>query len=147
MTSNIEWVAGDDGRKGKTWNPVRGCWPVSPGCLNCYATRQAIRATAPGKAYEGLVESKLMTIGGKEKRVPRWTGKVSFDVEALHDPLSWRDPARVFVNSMSDLFHDGFTDDQIAAVFGVMALCETARIVDNVQHADDVLRGRKQVRL
>lgn len=92
-----------------TWNPVRGCAPVSPGCANCYAARMASRFAGPGQPYQGLAS------GG------RWYGAARFVPEMLDLPLRWRKPRRVFVNSMSDLFHDDITDAQIAAVFGVMA--------------------------
>lgn len=92
-----------------TWNPVRGCAPVSPGCAHCYAARMASRFSGPGQPYEGLAS------GG------RWTGAARFVPEALDLPLRWRKPRRVFVNSMSDLFHDDVTDWQIAKVFAVMA--------------------------
>ena len=119
--SNIEWT--DD-----TWNPVRGCSRYSPGCLNCYAERQAVRQSGPGGKYEGLVRS---TPSG-----PRWTGKVAFDEKKLVEPLSWRKPRRVFVNSMSDLFHEALTDEQIDRVFAVMALAD--------QHTFQCLTKRPQ---
>lgn len=105
MTTNIEWTD-------ETWNPTRGCKPVSPGCLNCYAQRSAIRQVNAG--YAGLVQ-----IG---KRGPQWTGEGRFIEDALDLPLRWRRPRRVFVDSMSDLFFEKFTNEEIAAVFAVMAL-------------------------
>jgi protein gp37 len=98
-----------------TWNPTRGCSRVSPGCENCYAERVAAhpRMSLPGKAYHGLA---LLGPHG-----PRWTRKVAFVPDALLEPLSWKKPRRVFVNSMSDLFHESLTNEQIAAVFAVMA--------------------------
>lgn len=106
-TTAIEWTD-------EVWNPVRGCTRVSAGCRNCYAERQAIRQAGPGGGYEGLVES---TPSG-----PRWTGVVRPVPELLREPLSWRRPRRVFVNSMSDLFHEGLSDDEIDLVFAVMAI-------------------------
>lgn len=115
--SSIEWTD-------KTWNPVRGCTRVSEGCRHCYAERVAARFSGPGQPYEGLVTSKLKVISDDEQRIEaRWTGDVRFIASALVEPLRWRKPQRVFVNSMSDLFHDGFSNEQIAAVFGVMAAC------------------------
>lgn len=99
----------------RTWNPVRGCSPVSPGCANCYAARQAARFTKEGAPYAGLA---LATRAG-----PVWTGRVDFVADRLGDPLHWRKPQRVFVNSMSDLFHEELHDEEIAAIFGVMAMC------------------------
>lgn len=105
--TSIEWTD-------TTWNPVRGCTPVSEGCKNCYAMRLAHRFSGPGKPYEGL--TKLTTKG------PRWTGDVRTVPELLDAPLRWREPRRVFVNSMSDLFHEDVPEDFIDRVFAVMAI-------------------------
>lgn len=115
----IEWTD-------KTWNPVRGCSRVSEGCRHCYAETMAGRIVRMGKGkptpYDGLVTSKLKVISDDEQRVEsRWTGKVVLDAKKLAKPLGWRKPRTVFVNSMSDLFHPSLTNEQIAAVFGVMA--------------------------
>ncbi len=105
-----------------TWNPIRGCTRVSEGCRHCYAERVAARFSGPGQPYEGLAVRKLRVISDDEQRVEaRWTGDVRFVAEHLADPLRWRRPRRIFVNSMSDLFHEALTNEQIAAVFGVMA--------------------------
>jgi protein gp37 len=106
--TNIEWAT-------KVWNPTRGCRRVSSGCEHCYAERQAARHAGPGGAYEGLV-----AIG---KNGPRWTGEARFLPHKLAEPFGWGGHHRVFVDSMSDLFYEGFFDEQIAAVFGVMAAC------------------------
>lgn len=103
--SSIEWTEA-------TWNPVRGCSRVSPGCEHCYAERMAHRFSGPGAPYEGLT-----TIG---KRGPRWTGQVQLVHEALREPLSWRRPRLVFVNSMGDLFHDSVPLEFIVSVFETM---------------------------
>lgn len=95
-----------------TWNPVRGCSRVSEGCRNCYAEQVARRFSGPGQPYEGLV-----TIGAKGAR---WSGTTKFVQEHLADPLRWGRPRMVFVNSMSDLFHESIAFDDIAAIFGVM---------------------------
>jgi protein gp37 len=105
--SSIEWTD-------RVWNPVRGCSLVSKGCENCYAMKQAHRFSGPGGAYEGL--TKLTSHG------PVWTGEARFVPEKLGEPLTWRKPQRVFVNSMSDLFHEDISFDQIDRVFAVMAL-------------------------
>jgi len=112
----------------KVWNPVRGCRRVSPGCEHCYAERQAHRFSGAGQPYEGL--TKLT------KRGPVWTGEARFVPEMLAAPLSWKKPARIFVNSMSDLFHEDVTNEQIAAVFGVMWACP--------QHTFQVLTKRPE---
>jgi protein gp37 len=105
--TKIEWAD-------KTWNPVRGCALVSEGCRNCYAMRTAHRFSGPGKPYEGLTE---MGPNG-----PRWTGHARVIYEAMDEPLRWRESQRIFVNSMSDLFHDDVDIDDIAHIFAVMAL-------------------------
>ena len=111
-----------------SWNPVRGCSRVSAGCQHCYAETQAARFSGPGQPYEGLIQ---ITSGG-----PRWNGAVKFVEEHLADPLRWKRPRRIFVNSMSDLFHEALTDEQIAAIFGVMAAAP--------QHTFQVLTKRPQ---
>jgi protein gp37 len=97
--SGIEWTDA-------TWNPVTGCTKVSPGCKNCYAERLAFRLHAMGN--------------------PRYQN--GFDVtlhpEQLTLPLRWHRPKRVFVNSMSDLFHANVPDDYIRRVFDVMERAE-----------------------
>lgn len=92
-----------------TWNPVRGCSRVSEGCRNCYAERVASRFNGPGAPYEGLAKDG------------RWTGVVKVVDRVLDQPLRWQRPRRIFVNSMSDLFHEKLSNEEIAAVFGVMA--------------------------
>ena len=111
----IEWTDA-------TWNPTRGCRRISPGCVNCYAEKVAARFCGPGLPYEGLV------------KLGRWNGEGRFAADKLTDPLHWRKPKRVFVDSMSDLFYEEFSDEQIAAVFGVMAACP--------QHTFQVLTKR-----
>jgi protein gp37 len=105
--TDIEWTE-------KVWNPVRGCSIVSAGCTNCYAMKQAHRFSGKGQPYEGLTK---MSRGG-----PVWTGRVEVILEMLDAPLRWRKPARVFVNSMSDLFHADVPEHFIDAVFGVMLM-------------------------
>lgn len=97
-----------------TWNPTRGCSVVSPGCVNCYAMKQAHRFDRPGGAYEGLTK---MTAQGAQ-----WSGRVALVEAALTIPLRWRKPRRIFVDSMSDLFHEQVPDEWIDRVFAVMAL-------------------------
>lgn len=116
-TTKIEWTD-------ETWNVIRGCSKVSDGCRNCYAMHVAARFSGAGQPYEGIA-----------KRSPaRWVGHASLIASKLHEPLHWRRPRRVFVNSMSDLFHESLTNEQIAAVFGVMAACP--------QHTFQVLTKR-----
>ncbi len=107
MSTKIEWTD-------ESWNAIRGCSIVSDGCRFCYAMRQAHRFSGPGGAYEGLTRVR-------KKSGPVWTGKVLLVPEKLGEPLRWRKPRLVFVNSMSDLFHEGVPFEFIAAIFGVMA--------------------------
>lgn len=100
----------------RTWNPVRGCSIVSSGCINCYAAKQAHRFSGKGQPYEGL--TKLTKAG------PQWTGEARPVPEMLTLPLKWRKPSRIFVNSMSDLFHEDVPDEFIDRVFAVMHLAE-----------------------
>ncbi len=109
-----------------TWNPTVGCSRVSPGCEHCYAERVAHRAMQP--AHEGLT-----TAGDKG---PRWNGEVRCLPNRLEAPLRWRKPRRIFVNSMSDLFHERVPDEFIADVFTTMALAE--------QHTFQVLTKRPE---
>jgi len=94
-STKIEWTE-------STWNPVTGCTKVSAGCANCYAERMAKRLQA--------------------MRQPNYQN--GFDVtchdHVLEQPLSWKKPRTVFVNSMSDMFHEDVSEDFITAVFDVM---------------------------
>jgi protein gp37 len=105
--SSIEWTEA-------TWNPVAGCTILSPGCTHCYAMRMAARLEAMGMAkYQGTTRKS----GGRAV----WTGRVNLDRQALRAPLSWTRPRRIFVNSMSDLFHDAVPTSFIAQMWEVMA--------------------------
>jgi protein gp37 len=94
-----------------TWNPIRGCSRVSQGCVHCYAETVAARFSKPGQAYEGLTDSN-----------GRWNGKIITIPLHLRDPIRWRRPRKIFVNSMSDLFHENVPDPVIDDIFAVMAL-------------------------
>lgn len=101
----IEWTD-------KVWNPTTGCDRVSPGCDNCYALTLA-------KRLKGMGSAKYQNDGD-----PRTSGPgfgITEHPDSLTAPFSWRTPQKVFVNSMSDLFHDGVADDFLARVFAVMA--------------------------
>lgn len=100
-----------------TWNPVAGCSLVSPGCSKCYAMQQAARIVKmnPGSHYEGTVR------GVKTKAV--WTGKIAVAPDHIFEkPLRKKKPTLYFVNSMSDLFHEGVDDATIDRVFAIMAI-------------------------
>jgi protein gp37 len=102
----IEWTDA-------TWNPVARCSIVSAGCTHCYAMDMARRLEAMGvDKYAGLTRR----IG---KRTT-WNGLVRKDEQALPIPYGWKKPRKIFVNSMSDLFHDGVSDDFILKVWQVM---------------------------
>jgi protein gp37 len=110
--TTISWTRNPDGSPGKTWNPTTGCDKVSPGCDNCYALGQAPRLKA--------MHSPAYQVDGNPK-----TSGPGFALQMhegrLTDPFAWK-PTRVFVNSMSDLFHTGVAREFVAKVFAVMAL-------------------------
>lgn len=91
----MEWTT-------STWNPLTGCTKISPGCKHCYAERMSIRLKAMGQ--------------------PNYANgfKLTLHPQALELPLTWRKPQRIFVNSMSDLFHRDVPVDYIQQVFDVM---------------------------
>lgn len=109
--SKIEWTSA-------TWNPVTGCTKVSTGCANCYAERMAVRLQAMGN--------------------PRYGNgfAVTLHRDLLDLPLKWREPQMVFVDSMSDLFHEAVPDDFIRSVFNTIARSQ--------QHIFQVLTKRSK---
>ncbi len=114
-----------------TWNPIVGCSIVSPGCTNCYAMQMAnrIERMQPASHYAGTTK----VVNGN----PVWTGKMVMAPEhILLQPLNWKRPRRIFVNSMSDLFHESVPDEWIDKVFAVMAL--------SPQHTFQVLTKRSK---
>jgi protein gp37 len=120
--SKIEWTDA-------TWNPVRGCTKISPGCKHCYAETFAERFRGvPGHPYEQGFDLRL---------VP----------EKLSEPLRWTSPKMVFVNSMSDLFHEDVPDDYMLKVAEVMRLANwhTYQILTKrSERLRDTLRGELQ---
>jgi protein gp37 len=112
--SKIEWLDG-----GSTWNPAYGCSKVSAGCENCFAHRMI------SMRFPHLTGCKTkLDIYGEELEIEStvgWDNRAHFKPERLEIPFHWKKPRRIFVCSMSDLFHESLTDEQIAAVFGVMA--------------------------
>lgn len=96
----------------ETWNPTRGCSMVGPDCAHCYAMAVAGRMSQEGGAYKGLVRS---TPQGW-----RWTGVLEVVEELIRAPLRWSKPRVVFVDSMSDLFHERLGDLDIAMIWAVM---------------------------
>jgi protein gp37 len=104
--TSIEWTDA-------TWNPVAGCTVLTAGCTNCYAMRMAARLDAMGQPkYKGLTRRS----GGRSV----WTGKIRLDAKAIDVPKSWTKPRKVFVNSMSDLFHPNVPAEFIARVWRTM---------------------------
>jgi protein gp37 len=118
--STIEWTEA-------TWNPTTGCDRTSPGCDNCYALTLAKRLKAMGLA-------KYQNDGDVSTSGPGFA--LTLHPEALEQPLRWRAPRTIFVNSMSDLFHPDVPTDYIRDVFDVIA--------DTPQHTYQVLTKRAQ---
>lgn len=101
---------------GKTWNYVRGCSEVSSGCANCYARLMAARFNGINQPYQGLAYFD-------ETGRSRWTGKLAVVPHQLDLPIRWQKPDLVFVNSMSDLYHE---DMDINAIINSYEVMETA---------------------
>lgn len=109
--TNIEWTD-------RTWNPTTGCDKVSPGCKNCYAEKMSKRLKGMGvKKYQNNF-------------------KLTLHPETLDDPCKWRKPSKVFVNSMSDLFHEDVPLGFILDVFATMIACP--------QHTFQILTKRSK---
>ncbi|MER7331621.1 MULTISPECIES: phage Gp37/Gp68 family protein [unclassified Micromonospora] len=112
--TSIEWAD-------KTWNPLLGCERVTAGCDSCYAiTTATIRANNPhpkvAEAFAGLTTRRFGRLD--------WTGRINLLPDRLTQPLGWKKPQRIFVNSQSDLFHKDVPTEFIAQVFAVMAVAE-----------------------
>lgn len=104
--SRIEWTE-------TTWNPIAGCSAVSEGCRNCYAAAMTKRlASMEKRQYMDLIN-----------RAGHFNGRIRLLDERLTEPLRWKKPRRVFVNSMSDLFHERVPDEFIGKVYEVMSCC------------------------
>ena len=117
--SGIEWTEA-------TWNPMTGCTKVSPGCKNCYAKHQA---------WPRLAAMKTGVYSGRKFE------DVQVHPERLDQPLRWRRPRRIFVNSMSDLFHESIPYVFIYKIFETMARAPQHAIR---AHAAVVLRKRRR---
>lgn len=104
--TQIEWTDA-------TWNPVAGCKIESAGCTNCYAMHMAKRLEAMGmEKYKGLTR--------KSGNRVIWNGVLKEDRKSLGIPLSWKKPRKIFVNSMSDLFHEKVSEAFIMEVWQIM---------------------------
>lgn len=112
--SSIEWTEA-------TWNPVTGCTKISPGCKHCYAERMAMRLKAMGQ--------------------PNYVNgfKLTLHEKALQLPLRWKKPQTIFVNSMSDLFHEDVPGDFIIRVFDVMRRANWHRFQVLTKRSDRLL--------
>ncbi|TIX71478.1 MAG: phage Gp37/Gp68 family protein, partial [Mesorhizobium sp.] len=117
--SAIEWTDA-------TWNPIVGCSILSPGCTHCYAMGMAGRIEAMTKALKASGSTGVPHYDGTTRKVNGntiWTGKVALAPDhILTEPLTWRAPRKIFVNSMGDLFHEDVPNEWIDRVFAVMAL-------------------------
>jgi protein gp37 len=113
--SRIEWTE-------TTWNPITGCTKYSAGCLNCYAERMTRRLKAMG-----LVQYRNGFIP-------------TFHPDLLEKPLQWKKPRMIFVNSMSDTFHDAITDDQILKIFDIMNEAQRHTFQVLTKRADRLLK-------
>ena len=102
--TKIEWAD-------RVWNFIRGCSRVSSGCEGCYAEAIARRFSGEGHPYAGTISER-----GK------WNGNITFHEHKPLEALKWKKPQRVFVNSMSDLFHENVKDEWIDKAFAIMAL-------------------------
>jgi protein gp37 len=111
VNSSIEWTQ-------STWNPLTGCTKISPGCLNCYAECMAKRLRAMGS--RNYVNGFKLTLHD----------------HVLDKPLYWKRPMRIFVNSMSDLFHEDVPDDFIEKVFAIISKAD--------QHQFQILTKRSE---
>lgn len=121
--SSIEWTEA-------TWNPVVGCTIVSPGCTNCYAMRMARRLEAMGQPkYAGTTRIS----GGR----PKWNGTIRIDENSLGLPATWKTGRMIFVNSMSDLFHEDVPLAFTRRVFETM--------VSTPQHTYQILTKRAEI--
>jgi len=98
--SKIEWVQNPDGTRGETWNLWHGCTKISPGCKHCYAERFAKR------------------LGSCKK----YDGTIKYFPERNNQPLHWKKPRMIFVNSMSDLFHESLSFETIFTISAIISI-------------------------
>ena len=118
--SNIEWTDA-------TWNPVTGCTKISAGCKHCYAERLAKRLQAMGQANY------------------RNGFKVTLQPHMLELPLRWKNPKRIFVNSMSDLFHADVPTDYVKRVFEIMVRANWHQFQVLTKRSDRLLELSKEL--
>jgi len=127
--SKIEWTDA-------TWNPVTGCTKVSTGCKHCYAERLFPRVYGRDMVP---IENPAVALANEETDRPREFTDVWLHPERLEQPLHWKKPRMIFVNSMSDLFHEDIPFEFIHRIFAVMAKTE--------QHTFQILTKRPKIML
>ena len=120
--SDIRWTDA-------TANVVVGCSRVSDGCRHCYAESLAATRLKHTERYKGLA---IVTEGGK----PQWTGETRIVTDAIEQVIRWQKPRRIFLTAMGDPFHESLSNEQVAALFGMMAICP--------QHTFQVLTKRAE---
>ncbi len=135
MATKISWAD-------ESWNPIIGCKKISAGCANCYAERMAWRLyniTTFGTLNYGHV------LLGKQ-----WSGHTRFVESALTKPLHWRNPRKIFVCSMSDLFHESVPFEWIDRIMDVIVKCPqhlfyflTKRAARQKEYVDEIVSGKR----
>lgn len=121
--SKIEWTDA-------TWNPVTGCTPIGAGCVHCYAARMSYRLENMGQSkYAGLTSLKV-------NGARHFNGVVRCHEDVLGLPLRWRKPRRIFVCSMSDLYHPDVPDAFLDKVHAVMTLCRQHTFIDLTKRSE-----------
>lgn len=115
MATGINWTD-------ESWNPSVGCSKISPGCVNCYAAEAA--------------KSARLQQFPQYQEVKDWDGTIAFVEDALDKPLKWKKPKKIFVCSMSDLFHENVPDKTLLAVFDIIRHCP--------QHTFQILTKRPE---
>lgn len=136
-TTKIEWTE-------KSWNPIIGCSKVSDGCKNCYAETMTCRIynmlnkvkQTPKENDTWLHFGKVIKFYGEDEKPYMFNGNVELLPDRLEQPLHWRKPCRIFVNSMSDLFHEKVPFEFIDKVFDIICKCP--------QHTFQILTKRPE---
>lgn len=118
MSTEISWTD-------ETWNFLAGCSKISAGCRNCYAINMAHRLPKMADALEaqGKNPGRLAAYRGLTQKTPHgvdWTGEVHFIESAFEQPLKWKKPRKIFINSMSDCFHPSVKDEWLVQALEVM---------------------------
>lgn len=129
--TKIEWTE-------RTWNPFRGCTRVSEGCRNCYAERIAARfAKDESNPYFGISRFIETKDGSKDAR---WTGEVRIIEKLMDAPLNIKKPSLIFLNSMSDTFHESVPNFAIHRLFEVMVAAEQHHFQVLTKHPERLVK-------